>query len=539
MLTILDFCKDFLALDLSPGKELALRILYGLEIPAEAMEAFQRWTGLTQRPKGFVHSATFICGRRGGKTSHIGVPVLLYEALLGGHEKYLRAGERGHCVMMAQTVKAVSETMALLRNKVNAHPTLRRELVGERADALEFANNMNVSIWPCTLKAIRGLNIPVAVLDEIAFWESEGANPDREVIRSVTPAMATFPQRRLIKLTTPYTKLGVIWEDYEKYWGKPARGAPLVWVAESQDMNPAIDLDFLVEEQRRDPEAFEREYKARFSDPTEAFIPGYAIAAATDDGIFERKPTHRVRYVAGVDIAFKRDATVLCIGHREGDKVTVDVWRAWKPKPKEPLSLADLAREIALLCHAYGVPMVTGDQFASEPVREALRSPRSRKGLPIKGVGFQEVAFTATRRHREKPKGDTRLELGASKMDMYGAMRTLLEQGRLRLLDNTDALRELAALEVKRSFSGIETLGAPPPMHDDYPSALVLMVWQCFKGAELREREGRVVFRPGGSLLDARLVESDDAEQLLPKELQGGRASDEREIKPWRGLTWM
>jgi hypothetical protein len=124
-------------------------------------------------------------------------------------------------------------------------------------------------------------------------------------------------------------------------------------------------------------------------------------------------------------------------------------------------------------------------------------------------------------------------------MDMYGAMRTLLEQSRLRLLDNPDALRELAALEVKRSFSGIETLGAPTPMHDDYPSALVLMTWQCFKGPELRERDGRVVFKPGGSLLDARMVDEDEMEKQLPVQLRGGSQDSERELRPWRGLTWM
>lgn len=503
--------------DLSAAQETLLRVIYGMPLTPGQATLCRAYTGRDTAPTGRQREITAICGRRSGKTGRIGVNIALYEALLGGHEAKLGKGERGHVVLIAQSLKAVHETMALARSKVTGSATLAAELVSEKADEMAFRNGMCVSIWPCTIKSVRGLHIPVAILDEIGFWESEGANPDIEVIRAIAPAGATFPRRMMIKLSTPWAKAGVLWNDYSSWWAKD--GGPLVWLAPTKDMNPTVSLDFLVREYERDPDAARREYDAIFADPAEAFLPGEAVDAATDQRVYER-PVERGRsYVAAVDVAFKNDSTVLSIVHREGEQVIQDVCREWKPSPGAPLVLSELARQVAILCHVYNIRTVYGDQYAAEPVREALRHPRSTTGQPLRGVGFIEVAYTSTRKKRDLPADPMRRELGASKLDIYGTMKTLIMQGRLGLLDKPDQAKQLKALQTKRTFSGYETVGAPEHLHDDFASALALAAWSAWRGQESRPVQGRIV-NDGRTILDARLVEENPWDAFIPPELR-------------------
>lgn len=524
-LDILTFIAELLDELLSPAQETLLRAIYGLPLDADQLAIYKQLTNLDTPPARRQQDVTVVCGRRSGKTGRIGVNIGLYEALLGGHERHLGKAERGHVVIIAQSLKAVNETMALAKSKVSRSPDLAAEVLSERADELAFRNGMCLSIWPCTVKAVRGLHIPVAVCDEIGFWESEGANPDREVVYgAVRPAMATFPQRMLVKLSTPWAKAGVLWDDFQNWFGKP--GGPLVWLAPTREMNPNVPVEFIVDEYARDPEKARREYDAVFSDPAEAFLPGEAVDSAVETGVLERRPSKERRYWAAVDVAFKTDATVLTIVHREGEDVVVDLWRGWKPQPGKPLVLGELARQVGLLCRLFGVRGVAGDQYASEPVREALRA---------RGLYFSEVAFTATRAKRET--ADGRREVGATKGDIFGALKTLLVQGRLRLLDIKEGLRELKGLEVRRSFSGYETVGAPEGQHDDYAASLALAVWQAWRADERRERAGRVV-QLGRSMLDAVVIEDDGLEAGLPEALRdSGPAEASRAARrlPWRG----
>jgi hypothetical protein len=207
-----------------------------------------------------------------------------------------------------------------------------------------------------------------------------------------------------------------------------------------------------------------------------------------------------------VDIAFKNDATVLCIGHREGSAVVVDVWRAWKPGRGRPLSLEDMSAEIALVCKSFQVGLVYGDQYCAEPVREAFQ----RHGLT-----FSEVTFTSRRWKRHTP--DERREIGASKVDIFNVLKTLLLQTRLDLPDVPEGVKQLKNLEVRRSrFSTTEQIGAPEGQHDDYPSALALVCWVAWRADELTATPLEVR-RTGPLLLDQELIGADPWDEELPE----------------------
>ena len=51
-----------------------------------------------------------------------------------------------------------------------------------------------------------------AICDEVGFWRNEetSAHCDEEVLAAIRPSMITFPTRKLIKMTTPHAKRGIV-----------------------------------------------------------------------------------------------------------------------------------------------------------------------------------------------------------------------------------------------------------------------------------------------------------------------------------------
>ena len=83
---------------------------------------------------------------------------------------------------------------------------------------IDLDNGITIACYPCSQITIRGLRVVAAVLDELGFWRDEvtAANPAEDVLNALRPAMATFTNHKLIKISTPYRKEGVLWRDYKE-----------------------------------------------------------------------------------------------------------------------------------------------------------------------------------------------------------------------------------------------------------------------------------------------------------------------------------
>jgi hypothetical protein len=86
--------------------------------------------------------------------------------------------------------------------------------------------------------------------DEIAFWDSGGISPDREVLVCIRPAMSTIPSSKLLIISTPYNQSGTLYESHREHFGKDDDHV-LVWVAETWVMNPTISEDLIQRELER------------------------------------------------------------------------------------------------------------------------------------------------------------------------------------------------------------------------------------------------------------------------------------------------
>ena len=127
-----------------------------------------------------------------------------------------------------------------------------------------------IGCYPCTYDGVRGRTIITAVCDELAFWsdQEDAANPAEEVIAALRPGMATVRNPKLIKISTPFGKTGLLWKEYQQR----AELDFAVWRLSTQEMNPTIKTSFLDHERTRNEEQFRREYLAEFTDSISGWI---------------------------------------------------------------------------------------------------------------------------------------------------------------------------------------------------------------------------------------------------------------------------
>lgn len=115
--------------------------------------------------------------------------------------------------------------------------------------------------------------MPVGIMDEVGFWRLEGsADCDAEIQTSIRRGMINFDRTKLIKISTPYMKSGVLHDDFKNHFGRESPDV-LVWRAPSTVMNPSLKESRLEREHRLDPQRFAREYLAEFAEDLDSFLP--------------------------------------------------------------------------------------------------------------------------------------------------------------------------------------------------------------------------------------------------------------------------
>jgi len=440
---------------LSPAQEAGLRTLYGRTIPRDQESIVRRCTGHPPRNPREHREAAFICGRRSGKSDKIAANVAIYEAFFRQHK--LSAGERGIVLLLAQNMRQAQVVRGYIEGKITRSPILSRHVESVRSHEIDLDNRITIGIYPASFRSIRGLSVVACICDEIAFWWTEDgyANPDVEVLRAVRPAMATFPNAKLVLASSPYAMNGVLWDMWTR---RKKDREVLVWHAPTGLMNPTVPRRFLENEKRRDPETYRREYGAEFAEAVSAYIPAEAIAACVVEGRTSVLPQPRVHsYEAAIDAAFKGDRFTFAVAHKESreNKLVVDYLAGWEGTRQQPVRLGQVIPEIRATLDRYGTRRVYGDQFGAEPLKHAFQEA---------GIEFEEVPFTLQ-----------------SKADLYANLRSHIVERRIELLDHKESLRELRGLEVELLPGGRPRIGHAnrSGAHDDYAAAIALAVGKC------------------------------------------------------------
>ncbi|RLB33917.1 MAG: hypothetical protein DRH11_07635 [Deltaproteobacteria bacterium] len=449
---VIQFIKDKNLIgddSLSIAQETGHRAFYGLPMTDEQEAIFRQCTGFDYTPGRPYMEADFICGRRSGKSDRLASNIALYEAFEGGHEKHLSVGEKAYIIIISVNKKQAGLILSYIKGKINRSPILQSMVVKETAEEVQLRNGIIIGSYPCSYRTLRGFSIPLAIIDEAAFLRVEGINVDKEVIEAIRPAMAQFPNGKLIKISTPYAKQGVLWEEYSKYYGK-ADAPVLIWQAPTSLMNPTISAEFLKREEARDPETFKREYLAQFSDSISDFIPSDAVDNCVVTGRYGLPYQKKWHYTAALDAAFKGDAFTFALCHSEDNKIVFDRLESWRGTKDKPVQLKGVIDEIAAILAAYNTHVIHGDQYCAEPIRQAFVE---------KGIGFLETPFTS-----------------GFKKQIFSTLKHRIIAGEVELLDHPRSIRELKTLEARITQGGNIQIGHPRLMgySDDFAVVIAL-----------------------------------------------------------------
>lgn len=426
-----------------------LAALYGLPMTPAELAIYRKCTGRQDPPTERATEGWLICGRRARKSAVTAV-IAAYEAAYRDHSKYTAPGElpvipilgrnKAEAQQIRRYVSAIFEAKSLSWMVQDA----KDESI--RIKPLPDHPGIEIMVKAATLMAGRSRATPLAALDEVAFFRSdESANPDVEIVRSITPGMATVPDPLLMGLSSPYARRGLLWSKYKEHYGREGSRV-LVWQADTLTMHPGNEqiAAHVANEYASDPVSADAEYGANFRKDVEQFVPEEIVDAVTVKGrkVVERIPG--VQHVAFCDPSGgTSDSFTLGIAHwvpavgSRPDYVVMDLLEE-RHAPFEP---SEIVMEFAGMLKAYGVKTVEGDHYAGEWPREQFRKH---------GIGYLPSDY--------------------AKREIYKNTLPLLTSERVELLDVPRLKVQLTGLD-RRSGTGGDIIDHAKGAHDDVANA--------------------------------------------------------------------
>jgi len=344
-----------------------LSLLYGLDRPLEAK--IGRFTGKGGYTQGEgVEEAYAICGRRGGKTS-IAALIAAYAAVFQDWSQFLSPGEKGHVFLLAVNMDQAKILKDRIEALLNLTPDLRKKIRKVTIDTIELRNGISIVIKPASFRGLRGYTLVLCILEELSFWRfEESAMPDVEVVRAVKPGLSTVPGSKLIGISSPFQKMGVLYNKFKNFWGRP--GSPLIWKAATVDMNPQFSKQTIKTATVEDPISAATEYGAEFR----ADLSSYVDPEIVDDCIPSRRrelpPMAGVKYFGAVDSSGGRaDSFTMSIVYKLESQIVLACLREKVP----PFNPDDVMAEFSGVFQTYKIRKILADNYAPEFVAQGFR----------------------------------------------------------------------------------------------------------------------------------------------------------------------
>lgn len=365
-MNIIQFIEDKNFLNdqsLSLAQRVALKSVYGLPLTYRELEMFKQITGLTRYRAGIEwDEASFILGRRSGKSDKIASSIALYEACCRRHK--LSVGQTGVVMVVASEKKRQAKIVFnYIEGKLRKSPVLRKMIVNITQEVITLSNNIEIQVYPCNIGRVRGVSLICFIGDEIAHWKIEGKDVDVDVLDSVRPGL-DFDYSKLIKISTPYMMRGEIYQDYKDFYAK-ANNDVIVFQGDTLLFNPTYSEKKLAKLKKRKPLTYRTEHEAFFrTDLSAMYDPAIIDKAINYDRPLEILQVKGMDYKCFVDVAGGggKDSYSIGIGHLEHGKVIIDLVRSQRPKfnPDEVTSqYCDLVKD-------YGINKVYGDKFSGD-----------------------------------------------------------------------------------------------------------------------------------------------------------------------------
>jgi hypothetical protein len=418
-----------------------LKAVFALPMNDQEFEMYRKYTGREKAPAGPLNEIFAIVGRRGGK-SFISAIVACYLALFHDWRPYLAPGETAWILVIAPDRAQARNILGYIKGILQASHMFKGMVEKDCAWEVNLNNQVAVKVATCDYRTLRGYTVVGVVLDELAYFRAEGANPAQEILTALRPSLATAPGSLLLGISSPYSKTGPLFEAFREKYGQDDEGT-LIWKAPTAVMNPTISQKIIDKALKEDYAAGKAEWLAEFREDLEAYLTTEMIEAAIIPDRWELSKISGLNYRAACDPSGGRaDSFTLAITHQEASgRIVLDKLAEAIP----PFKPQNIIKQYSEILKSYGLSSVTGDKYAASFVSE----------------GFLEcgISFKAS-------------EL--NKSEIYLEFEPLIAQGQIELLDNKKLFGQLRGLERRTRSGGKDLVDHYPGGHDDLANAVSL-----------------------------------------------------------------
>lgn len=365
--------------------------------------------------------------------------------------------------------------------------------------------SVGVSFHSSNAGNLRGHNNYVVILDEFAFFPSDGTTSDEQVYQSLTPSTAAFspkdPQNprmsigsvesRIIMISSPFAKSGLFHEKFQVAMSGMQGSEDIFMIqAPTWEVNPTVPADYYRGEYNRSPEKFNCEFGAQFSDTIKAWMDDTDSFKKCLDADLRPELQGRPRQVhfLGMDLALKEDRTVVVLTRPEEDRIRLvyhEQWQAnhdWKdlnPHLVEPfhpyaknlkdvdvLDFDAITEWVEMLSKRFFIEEGLFDQWSGYALEQALK----KKGLSnIHTQKFSSIESSAM--------------FEAWKQMMYYEKHWIYNYPSKENSDSIENyapyIKELLELEATKKSKHIIEVQAPQirGKHDDFADAYIRSSW--------------------------------------------------------------
>ena len=316
----------------------------------------------------------------------------------------------------APTIETASTLFTTIKNSCMACNYLKDRIVGKSATTFTINTDHDIERGADpTIKLvcggagsadIRGRSNIVVIMDEAAFFNASGVNSGEALYKALTPSIVSFTPKdarkkvigpgegKTILISSPFGKSGIFYNMYIDSF-KDIENT-LMFNMYTTMLNPTVDSGFLKNEKRRNPQMFDCEFGAKFSDSVSSWVDDETLTKVVDKKlpVNPKQGRYGVEYYMGIDYAGKNDGAAVSIVHREGDKIILDyadvfygalsdVWQDGHQKHYdtanqkfagyEIIPMEEFADEIKRLCDLFPVKYGWFDQFNGYGLMEMLK----------------------------------------------------------------------------------------------------------------------------------------------------------------------
>jgi len=359
--------------------------LYGLPMTPDEQRIYTECTGRKIPPTKKAREAWIIAGRRARKSA-ISALIIVWESALRDHRLSKAPFERARALIMSETLTRGRQVFNYAR-AILEHTALRCLLQGEaNTERIPLWNEVDIELAPCRAMEGRSRTTVIAAFDEIAFFQTddEYANPDSVIYESVRPSMMLVQQPLVLAFSSPYSRKGLLWANYQKHYGREDSDI-LVWQADSLFMHPH---PMVKQEMERayldDPASAAAEFGAQFRTDIEEFVSLDLLRTITSkrgvleierDAEGERLYPKRPYYAFVDPSGGGADQFTLAISSYDSDSqraILNGVW-AWNP----PFNVESVTEAVAVVLKRFSITQVKGDHYGGRYPRDLF----SRHGI--------------------------------------------------------------------------------------------------------------------------------------------------------------